>query len=118
MQIRGEFNEKTILNAQAIRDTNPVTTDKVNLQGIGKKSLIVYNGLNQNVTVQIQGCHTENGTYVNVGTAQTVNTGTNTILGENEVVQLKNYFPYLQAIVTAAVAPTTGTCTVVAVKSF
>ncbi len=118
MQIKGEFDERIILNAQAIRDTNPVTTEKVKLQGIGKKGLFVYNGLDQNVTVQIQGCYTESGTYINVGTAQTVNTAVNAIIGENEVVQLKNYFPYLQAVVTAALAPITGTITVAAVKSF
>jgi hypothetical protein len=116
MQARGEFYEKIILDAQAIRDTNAVNTQKANIQGLGKKSLVVVNTLNQNVTVQIQGS-ADNTTFINLGTAQTVNTATNAIIGVNEVAPLNNYIPYLRAVVTAAVAPASGAVTVVLVAS-
>jgi len=116
MQTRGEFFEKIIIDAAAIRDTNAVTSQKANLQGLSKKGLVVINGLNQNINVQLQG-GSDNTTFINVGTAQTVNNGTNAIIGENEVAQLKNYFPYLRAIITAALAPASGTCSVIAVAS-
>lgn len=115
MQTKGEFIEQQILKTD-IRDTNAKTSTVVNLQGLNKKSLVVVNGLNQNVSVQIQGS-ADNGTFINIGTAQTVNSSTNAIIGPNEVAALNNYFPYIRATATCSVGPASGTLTITTVAS-
>jgi NMD protein affecting ribosome stability and mRNA decay len=115
MQARGEYYSRKIYS-EAITDTNEKTTVTAEIQGLSKKSLVVKNGLEQNVSLQIQGS-ADKITFVNVGTAQTVNASSNAIIGENEVAQLKNYFPFLKATITAAIAPTSGTIEVHAVAS-
>jgi hypothetical protein len=101
-----------IVEALAVRDTNAHKSTSVNIEGLMEKSLYIANGLDQNASIQIQGCYTDSAVdadWVNIGTAQTVNTTVKAIIGVNEVAQLKNYFPWIRITVTCASGPTTGT---------
>lgn len=100
--------------SSAITDTDAKTTETAEISGYSKKSLVVKNGLNQNAAIQIQGS-ADNITFINVGTAVTVNTTVNALIGEKEVAELVNYFPFIRATITAAVIPASGTITVQAV---
>jgi len=107
MQTRGSYYNRTIYSA-AITDTNAKTSDVAEISGYSKKSIIVKNSLDQNAAIQVQGS-ADNITFVNVGTATTVNTDTNALIGEKEVAELVNYFPFIRATITAAGIATEGT---------
>ena len=114
---KGYHYGKIILNASAIRSTDAVTTAAAVIEGLSKKSLIVINGLDQNISVQIQGAYTEGSAFINVGTGQTVNAGVNDFIGQTEVAELVNYIPCVRATVTAAIIPTSGTVTIYVVAT-
>lgn len=110
------WNSQWITDSLAIRNTNAATSATVNLEGTIDKSLYVKNGLDQNASIQIQGCWRNSevdADWVNIGTGQAVNAGVKSIIGVNEVAQLKNYFAWIRITITCAVAPTTGGITVV-----
>jgi hypothetical protein len=111
-----EHNTVTLINALAIRDTNNHVSDGVDIRGFNRKGFYIDNGLNQDMTVQIQGCHTNSATtgdWANIGSAQTATKSTKTIIGAKEVTELANVFNYLRVIAACASGPASGTATVI-----
>ena len=110
MLIKNEEGVKQIITALSIMDIVAHTSNIVDIRGYSRKALYVNNGLNQSVSIQIQGCYTNSPTdtdWVNIGTAQAVSASTKSVIGVNEVPALNNYFPYLRVTATCSIAPTT-----------
>jgi hypothetical protein len=93
--------EAQVLTALAIRDTNPHTSSTGNSRGFMVKTIIVNNGLNQDVTIQLQGSR-DSTNWFNVGNSSTTTAATLTYQTADD------YFPYVRAIATCAVAPASG----------
>jgi hypothetical protein len=94
--------ESAVFNALAIRDTSPHNGVSAQNLGYRVKTIIVNNGLNQAVTFQCQG--SRDGTnWINIGTTWDVAATTLTYQ------TCDTYFPYMRAVATCAVSPTTGT---------
>jgi hypothetical protein len=97
-----DIQETTIFNSLAIRDTSPHTSDVSNNIGYRVKTLIITNGLNQDVSKQCQGSR-DNSTWFNIGDSFTITAGA-TIYQTCET-----YFPYIRGVATCSVAPASGT---------
>lgn len=93
--------EAQVFNALAIRDTNPHASSTGNSRGYMVKTVIVNNGLNQDVTIQLQGSR-DSTNWFNVGNPSTTTAAT---LGYQTA---DDYFPYVRANATCAVAPASG----------
>jgi hypothetical protein len=93
--------EAQVLNALAIRDTNPHTSSTGNSRGFMVKTVIVNNGLNQDVAIQLQGSR-DSTNWFNVGNPATTTATTLTYQTADD------YFPYVRAVATCAVAPASG----------
>lgn len=94
-------SEAQVFNALTIRDTNPHTSSTGNSRGYMVKTVIINNGLNQDVTVQLQGSR-DSTNWFNVGNSSTTTATTLTYQTADD------YFPYVRAIATCAVAPSSG----------
>lgn len=94
--------ESVVFNALAIRDTSAHNGTTSQNFGYRVKTIIVNNGLDQTVTLQCQG--SRDGTnWINIGTTWDV-------VANSQIYQTcETYFPYLRAIATCSVSPTTGT---------
>ena len=89
----------------AIRDGVAHYSDAVSALKAEKGTILFKNGLNQNVTIQVEGSYTPDFTDTwDVGTPVVVNTGTNGVK-----VLPADYYPYYRIEVTAALAPANGT---------
>lgn len=94
--------ETQIFTALAIRDTNSHTSSVSNNIGYRVKTLIVTNGLDQTVTKQCQGSR-DNSIWFNIGDSFTI------VAGATVYQTCETYFPYIRALASCTVAPTTGT---------
>jgi len=89
----------------AIRDVNPHYSDAVDALKAEKGVFLIKNGLDKNVSVQVEGSYTPD--FIDswdVSTPVTVNLGTNGV----KILPV-DYYPYLRIKVTAALVPTAGT---------
>lgn len=114
MLVKNEYGFTKIIDALAIRNTGEAVSTAVLIEGYIEKGFYISNSLDQNLSVQIQGCFVNSSNdsdWVNIGSAQTVNSGTNAIIGVNEVAELNNYFPAIRVKVSCGVAPTSGSVT-------
>jgi hypothetical protein len=94
--------ETAIFDAVAIRNTSATNSSSSSNIGYRVKTVMVNNGLDQAVSIQCQG--SRDGTnWINIGTAWSVATATWTYQS------CDTYFPYMRAVATCSVAPTTGT---------
>lgn len=95
-------SEAVLFNAVAIRDTAAHNSTASTNTGYRVKTIIVSNGLNQIVSMQCQG--SRDGTnWINIGSSWDV------AAGANIYQSCDTYFPYMRAVATCAVAPSTGT---------
>jgi hypothetical protein len=96
-----DFIESTMFSEEAIRDTDVHNSVGVDAQELPVKTIIAYNGLNQIVTLQVQGSR-DNTNFFNVGNSfevastawywQTCDT----------------FFPYGRVVAQCSVAPASG----------
>jgi hypothetical protein len=104
--------ENTTLDALAIRDTNTLNGTVADLRGLQLKTIIVENGLDQTVTIQVQGASTLAFTKsFDVGNSFDVTATTNTF----ETVG--SYLPFMRVTATCASSPTTGSVTVIFINT-
>lgn len=96
------IGEAQIFTNEAIRGTSAVNSFSGENSGFRVKTIIVSNGLNQDVSIQCQGSR-DGSTWFAVGTPWSVATTITTFQ------TCETYFPFLRAVATCAVAPTTGT---------
>lgn len=95
-----------IMNAVQIRDTVQKVSATSDNRGFIPKTLIVANGLNQLVNVSVFGSRNANfSNELQLGSTLAVAAAT------NSYATISDYFPFIRAKVTAAVAPTTGSIT-------
>ena len=100
--VRYPKDELVVFDAEAIRDTathNSVNSTNSNFH---LKTIVVSNGLNQTVTLQLQG--SRNGSsWINIGSTFDQAAGTDGYQ-TSEV-----FFPYMRITATCSVAPASGT---------
>lgn len=99
------FIESPMFSEEAIRDTNAHNSVGVDAQELPVKTVIVYNGLNQAVTLQMQGSR-DNTNFFNVGNSFDV--AATTWYWQS----CDTYFPYGRMIATCGSAPSSGTLSV------
>lgn len=101
------INTEKVFDAEAIRNTADHTSSEVFNGEFVIKTLIVENGLNQEVTFQCQGsAEASFSNPFDIGTSWPVTANTN-------IYQTcDSYIPYWRLVATCATAPTTGTLTV------
>ena len=101
------LNKDKAFDAEAIRDTNDHTSIEINNGDFVVKSLIIENGLNQEVTFQCQGS-AEAGfsNPFDIGGEWSVAANT------NQLQTCDSYIPFWRIIASCSVAPTSGTLTV------
>jgi glutamate synthase domain-containing protein 3 len=107
-----EFDCNKLFEDEAIRDTNLKTSIVDDSRAYAAETIAVRNGLNETVTVQLQGSATADFTDVfNVGTTFTVAATTN----DYETVTAKFLF-YRVTAQSVTTAPTTGDLTIYIIK--
>jgi hypothetical protein len=95
----GKVNTEKTFDALAIRDTNNHNGSQIHLFDFQLKTIIIENGLNQQVTLQCQAsAHSDFSNSFNVGT--------------NDFQTCESYFPYMRLTAICSTAPTTGSLTV------
>jgi len=96
------------IDALSIRDTSAHTSELAENGDITIKTIVIENGLNQEVSIQCVG--SANADFSNsflIGAPFTVSAETNSF------GTCDSYIPYWKAIVTCSVAPTDGELTVI-----
>ena len=97
--------EKTLDDLE-IRDTNNHNGSVVFNGQFAVKTIIIENGLNQQVTLQCQACSCADFSHpFNVGSSWNVSAST------DAYQTCDSYFPYSRIIATCASSPTTGSLT-------
>ena len=101
-------NSQNTFTDEAIRDTSSHTGSTVFNGDFQIKTLIIENGLNQQVTLQCQGsAHSDFSNNFNIGSSFNVSASTNTYQ------TCESYFPYWRITATCGTSPTTGDLTVI-----
>ena len=100
-------NSQNTFTDEAIRDTSAHNGATVFNGDFVIKTLIIENGLNQQVTCQCQAsAHSDFSHSFNVGSSWNVAASTDTYQ------TCDSYFPYWRIVATCGFSPTTGTLTV------
>jgi len=102
-----QVNEDRTIDELEIRDTNAHNGTIIDLHDFQLKTIIVENGLNEDVSLQCQACAEED--FVksfNVGPAWPATAET------NMYQTCDSFFPFMRIVVTCSTAPTTGNLTV------
>lgn len=94
--------ETALFDTESIRDTNAHNSTSSSNRGYRVKTVIVNNGLNQIVTMQCQGSRDDTN-WINIGGTWDVAATTLTYQS------CDTYFPYMRAVATCSVAPSSGT---------
>ena len=101
-------NSQNTFTDEAIRDTSAHNGNTVYNGDFQIKTLIIENGLNQQVSLQCQGSgHSDFSNSFNIGSPFNVSASTNTYQ------TCDSYFPYWRAVATCASSPTTGDLSVI-----
>jgi hypothetical protein len=95
------FDKDHVVDSNAIRDTNTHNSNVADIGEFTAETVVVYNGLNQQVTIQLQGSLDET-TWIDVGNAFNVPATT------NDYETVTDYFPCYRCTATCSTAPTTG----------
>lgn len=104
--------ENKSFDAEAIRNTSVNNGDTLDIRGLKLKTIIIENGLDQQVTLQVQAsAHSNFSNSFNVGSSFNVAASTNTFETSD------SYFPYMRVTAQCSTAPTTGTLTVVFINT-
>ncbi len=88
-------------DAEAIRDTNNHNSDAVDTGEFTAETIVVYNGLDQTVTIQLQGSHDQT-VWLDIGSTFNVANVT------NDYATVTDYFPSYRLVASCSVSPTTG----------
>jgi hypothetical protein len=94
----------------AITDTSAHNSSVVDTGEFTAETIVIYNGLNQQVTLQLQGSLDET-TWINVGSSFNITATT------NDYETVTDYFPCYRLTATCATAPTSGTLQVWILKT-
>jgi len=95
--------EDRIFVALEIRDTDTHDSHPSDCRAFKVKTIIVHNGLNEDVTIQVQGDRERGFSHpLDLGASFTVTAGT------DDYQTLTDYWPYLRAQATCSTAPTSG----------
>ena len=96
--------EDEIIHELAIRDTDDHISSVSDNRGAIPKTVVIYNGTDEDLTVQLQGDRDEDFDYgMNMGNTFIVSAGT------HDYATISDYLPYLRVIISSDTAPTTGT---------
>ena len=106
------FDQDKVMTALAIRDTSNHNTGIADLRNFTPKTIIVQNGLNQQVTITAQGDQ-ETG----FGKPVTIGSSFNIAATTNGYQTLDDFFPFLRLVVACTTAPTTGDITIYVEKN-
>jgi hypothetical protein len=104
-------SEEKLIDALSIRDTSDHTSIKSEIKGYIPKSIIIHNGLNQQVTIQVEGSIDD--TFSN---PLTVGNSFNIPANTDDYETLTDYIPFLRIKASCATAPTTGALTLYLAK--
>ncbi len=96
--------------AEAIRVDTLVTSGISNTGEFTAETIVVHNGLNQTVTIQLQGSVDET-TWLDMGESFNVSATS------NDFATVSDYFPWYQITAICSTAPTTGTMDVWILKA-
>ena len=104
-------NEITIMDANAIRDTNAHYSDDVDNEQFIPKTFIIQNGLDVDVTVQVQGDRVSPFT-------NTMQLGGSFVVpaGEQDYAAMTDYLKFMRVCVTANSTPTSGDLSIFAYR--
>lgn len=103
------YDEDKVFDALAIRNTTTQDSSSSMSGEFNAKTIIVENGLNQEVSIQLQG--SRNGTWFSIGSPFAVSASTNLYQ------TVSDYFPKYRLQATCAVAPASGTLTAYILKA-
>lgn len=103
------YDEDKVFDALAIRNTSLQTSGESKSGEFLAKTIFIINGLNQAVTLQLQGAR--DGVWLDIGATTVVALSTNTY------VTVSDYFPKYIITAICAVSPTTGTLDVWVMKA-
>jgi hypothetical protein len=104
------MDKDLIIENLAIRDTADHNSDVSDMGEFNAETLIVLNGLNQSVDVQLQGS-IDATTWLDVGNPFSVGITT------NDYATVTDYFPCYRVVASCETAPTTGNLDIWIVKS-
>ena len=99
-----------VFAAEAIRDTNTHNSGVADTGEFQAETIVVYNGLNQTVTCQLQGSLDETN-WIDIGSSFNLAT----TVKDYETVT--DYFPCYRVTATCSVSPTTGSLDVWILKA-
>jgi hypothetical protein len=91
-----------VFTAKSIRDTSAHNSASSDTGEFTAETIVVHNGLNQQVTIQLQGT-VDDTNWINVGNSFNVAAST------NDYETVSDYFCCYRITATCATAPTTGT---------
>ena len=90
-----------VFTALAIRDTTIKTSGEAVTGEFTAETIVVINGLDQDVTIQLQGSHDKT-TWFNLGDSFVV------LKTDKDFETVTNYFPFYRLTGICGVSPTTG----------
>ncbi len=90
-----------IFTAEAIRVDTAVNSIVADTGEFQAETIVIYNGLNQSVSIQLQGSH-DNSVWIDIGEPFSV------AAGVNDYDTVTDYFPIYRIVSTCSTAPTTG----------
>jgi len=102
-------SEITIMDAEAIRDTNDHNSSSEEIRGFVPKTMGIITTLDEDLNIQLQGCM--DGSFTtpfDIGNPQT--------FSGNDYIVLTDYFPFIRAVASCDPAPTTGALTIILAK--
>jgi hypothetical protein len=104
------YDEDKVFSAEAIRDTSNHNSGVSNTGEFQAETITVENGLDEQVTLQLQGSRDET-TWFDVGASFNIPAST------DDYETVTDYFPCYRLQASCTVAPTTGTLTCWILKS-
>ena len=105
------MDQDQVFTAEAIRDTSSKTSDESATGEFTAETIIIENGLDQQVTLQLQGCRQGGSTWFNVGSSFNVPAST------DDYETVTDYFPCYRLTAICSTAPTSGDLDVWIIKS-
>jgi hypothetical protein len=105
------MDQDQIFTEEAIRDTADHNSAVSNTGEFTAETILIENGLNQQVTLQLQGCREGGSTWFDVGDPFNVPAST------NDYETVSDYFPCYRVVASCSVSPTTGDLEIWVIKS-
>lgn len=90
-----------LFDDEAIRDTSNHNSAVSDTGEFTAETIVIYNGLNQQVTLQLQGSLDES-TWIDIGASFNIAAST------NDYETVTDYFPCYRLVASCVTAPTTG----------